>query len=111
MGRENIDPTLRSRHAALIRLGVVEFVQQANVVPPLFAPGRQQRVGVLVEGIRVGQCRQFRMGLAALAVRRQQVTVTDDVGPVKFAGVVNTEHHLTDPTENGQGFQSLLRQG
>ncbi len=111
VGRENIDPALRSCHAALVRLGVVELVQQANVVPPLFAPGRQQGVGVLVEGIRVGQCRQFRVGLAALAVRRQQVTVADDVGPVKFAGIMDTEHHLADPAENGQGFQRLLRQG
>ncbi len=110
MGREDIDASVRRGDAALIGLRVVEFIQQADVVPALLAPGRQQGVGVLVQVVRIGQGRQFWMGLAPLTISGEQITVTDDIGPIEFAGVMDTKHHLADPAEDRQRFQRLLGQ-
>ena len=50
---EDVDLLARGLKAGAVVVRVVELVQQADVVPALLAPGRQQRVGVLVQLVRV----------------------------------------------------------
>jgi len=110
MGGENVDLLVRGFEPVPVFLGIVEFVQQADVVPALFAPGRQQRIGVLVQLVRIGNLRQFRVSDTPFAFGLQQFPVTDDVGPVILAGVVDAQHHLAESAEYVQCFQGLTRQ-
>ena len=53
MVSKDVDLLARRLEAGAVVVRVVELVQQADVVPALLAPGRQQRVGVLVQLVRV----------------------------------------------------------
>ena len=107
MVRENINFLVRGLEAAPVLIRVVELVQQPDVVPALLAPGGQQRIGVLVQLVRILNGGKCRMGPATFAFGGEQLPVADDVGPVELAGVVNTQHHLTEPAQDVQGFQRL----
>ena len=64
---EDVDLLARRLETGAVVVRVVELIQQANVVPALFSPGRQQRVGVLVQLVRVVNLRQHRVCCAPLA--------------------------------------------
>ena len=100
MFREDVDLLVRGLEAAAVVVRVVELVQQPDVVPALLAPGGQQRVGVLVQLVRVGNLCQYRVGHTPFALGFQQFPITDDIGPVELAGVVNTQHHLAEAAEH-----------
>ena len=107
---ENVDLLIRGLEAGAVFIGVVEFIQQANVVPALLAPGCQQRVGVLVQLVGVVNLRQRGMAGTAFALGFQQFAVADNIGPVKLRRVVNAEHHLAETAKHIERFQRLTRQ-
>ena len=86
-------------------------VQLAHEIPPLPAPGGQQRVGMAVHR-RPRHLRQI--ALAAQGVARpggaQQLTALQDVGPVVAAGVGDGQQHLGVAGQRSQRGQRLARQ-
>ena len=50
---EDVDFLARGLEAGAVVVRVVEFIQQPDVIPALLAPRRQQRVGVLVQLVRI----------------------------------------------------------
>ena len=108
---EQVDAHRLGVEHRLIVLRIVEFVEQAQIVAALLAPGGQQRLGVQMQfGVVQGL---WRAGAALLAptLGAQQVLMLDDIGPVMAAGVVHAQQHLADPGNRRQRLQRLTRQG
>ena len=106
---EQVDARDVELPAAALR--IVEGIELAHEIAPLPAPGRQQRVGMLVHlGQRQGPQRQAAPQAMARLGGTQQFAPVQDVGPVIAAGVGDGQQHLGLAGERGQGLQRLARQ-
>ena len=103
---EQVDSTIAKSGA--VAVGIVVTVQQADVVATLFAPGGQQRMGVLVQGLWVDSNGHAGFTRLAFVFVTQQVFVGHDVGPMVATRVVHAQQDLA---ETGQAGQRLKRLG
>lgn len=100
---EQVDaPAVDLAEQVPIAVRVVVAVEQVDVVAALLAPGRQQRLGMLVLAVLVEVGGDAGAALLAAVLVAQQVLVGDDVGPVVATGVVHAEQHLAEPGQGGQ---------
>ena len=107
---EQVDaPAVDLAEQVPIAVRVVVAVEQVDVVAALLAPGRQQRLGMLVLAILVEVGGDAGAALLAAVLVAQQVLVGDDVGPVVATGVVHAEQHLAEPGQGGQRLEGLRR--
>ncbi|MNH05382.1 hypothetical protein D3C79_647040 [compost metagenome] len=86
---EQVDASIAE--CALVAAWVIITVEQVDVVAALFAPGGQQGVGVLVQGLVIQLHGHALLALLALVLVAQQVLVGDDVRPVMATRVVHTQ--------------------
>ena len=70
-------------------LRAVVSIQETDIVPSLFSPGRQKRVNRVVQRFRACFMGGAGMGKMTGLFKFQQFTVFHDVGPVEPAGVVH----------------------
>ena len=106
---EQVDATIAE--CRTIAVGVVIAVQQVDVVATLFAPGGEQRVGVLVQGLRIDGDRHAGFTGLAVVFVSEQVFVGDDGGPMVATRVVHAEQDLAETGQARECFQSLGWQG
>ncbi len=107
---EQVDaPAVDLAEQVPIAVRVVVAVEQVDVVAALLAPGRQQRLGMLVLAVLVEVGGDAGAALLATVLVAQQVLVGDDVGPVVATGVVHAEQHLAEPGQGGQCLEGLRR--
>ena len=105
---KHIDPG----QALLVVFNPVKVIQQVQVVAPLFAPGRQQRVGGRVQGGAVHRRRTGRLdALAAPHLGAQLVMAFNDVAPKILTGVLHQHQHLADLAQLRQCLHGLHGQG
>ena len=89
---------------------VIMAVEQVDIVAALLAPGRQQRMGMLVQTVLVELQRRAGAALLPLILMTQQILIADDIAPVVLAGVEYAEQHLAEPADGSQRLQRLRRQ-
>ncbi|CRM86005.1 hypothetical protein [Pseudomonas sp. 22 E 5] len=102
---EQVDAAITESSA--VAVGVVVAVQQANVVAALFTPSGQQRVRMLVQGLRVDGDGHAGFARLTFVLVTQQVFVGNDVGPVVAARVVYAQQDLAEACQAGECFQRL----
>ncbi len=107
---EQVDALAGRREALAVMLRFVVHVQQVDVIAALLAPGRQQRVGVLVQRLAGQPRRHAALALLAAVLVAQQVLVGNDIAPVMATGVVHAEQHLGEARHGRQRLQRLGRQ-
>src|SRR5690606_20175485 len=90
---------------------LVMLVKQVDIVTPLLAPGRQQRVGMLMQQGLIQLERHPRAPLLAAILMPQQVLIGNDIAPVVLAGVEHRQQYLAETPHDGQRLQRLGRQG
>ena len=107
---EQVDAAVDRGELLAVAVGLVAAIQQADVIAPLLAPRRQQRMGVQVQILvaRNGGRAGFA-GLSPLA-GLEQFALLDDVGPVMAAGIGDHQQHLGKARQRGERLQRLLRQ-
>ncbi len=93
-----------------VAVGVVVTVQQADVVTALFAPGGEQRVRVLVQGLRVDGDRHSDLARLAFVLVAQQVFVRNDVRPMVATRVMYAQQDLAESRQASERFQRLCGQ-
>ncbi len=76
-----------SGEARFVTGALIVLVEQVDVVTALLAPGRQQRMGVLMQGAVVQLNRAARSPLLTAVFVAQQVLIGNDIAPVVLAGV------------------------
>ena len=96
--------------ARFVTGALVVLVEQVDVVTALLAPGGQQRMGVLVQGVLVQLQRRTRPPLLTAVLVAQQVLIGNDIAPVVLTGVEHAEQHLREAADHRQRLQRLRRQ-
>ena len=103
---EQVDPLGHAGQRGLLVFRLVVAIQQPQKIPPMPAPGRQQR---LIVGVQAVQRRQARLWPAPRQLPRHRLAVCQ-VTPIMLAGVMRHQHHLAMPAQRRQRFNHLLRQ-
>ncbi|MCY1414562.1 hypothetical protein D9M71_300150 [compost metagenome] len=93
-----------------IAVGIVITVEQVDIVPPLLAPCGQQRVSMLMQGLRIDHYRHAAFAGLTLVLMPQQVFIGDDVRPMVTTRVMHAQQNLTESCQSRQCFQGLCRQ-
>ena len=89
---------------------VVIFIEQADIIAPLLAPRRQQRMGMLMKLIIVHHRRHTRLALLTHPFGAQQIFIGDDIAPVVLARVMHAHKNVRPAAKHRQHFERLLWQ-
>ena len=113
-GVDGVDEHIDALKLVAIARHIVKAIQQVQVVAPVFAPGRQQRVAVGVQQVLLGRrkvvARQRQIGFVALPATApcgQGPAAVHHMAPKILTGVLHQHQHLTHPAQSGQGLHCL----
>ena len=107
---EQVDAAPDGGKLRAIAVGLVEGVEQSDIVAPLFSPGGQQRIGVQVQVFVARLGGQAGLARMAALAGLEQLAFLDDVGPVMPARVGHHQQYLAEAGQCGERLQGLLRQ-
>ena len=74
------------------------------------APGSEQGVGVLVQGIQIKGRRHSALAGLTFVLMTQQIFIGNDVRPMMATGVMHAQQNLAETGQPGQGLKRLSRQ-